>query len=151
METSTKRPRIVCLVGSSRFKAEFCRVGELLEKQGVLVLAMTFFQHADGVPVSASERETLETVDRLRIDLADEVLVIDAPAIVCPACGEVYPAGTDPDIWSCHARKKSEPGLCSTRFNAVAPVPYVGESTRREIAYAESLGKPVRYLSKEGR
>ncbi|GEP40224.1 hypothetical protein NPS01_38870 [Nocardioides psychrotolerans] len=26
---------------------------------------------------------------------------------------------------------------------------YVGESTRREIAYAESLGKPVRYLSLE--
>ena len=26
---------------------------------------------------------------------------------------------------------------------------YVGESTRREIAYAESLGKPVRYLSGE--
>src|SRR3954454_8617167 len=26
---------------------------------------------------------------------------------------------------------------------------YVGESTRREIAYAESLGKPVRYLSHE--
>lgn len=26
---------------------------------------------------------------------------------------------------------------------------YVGESTRREIAYAESLGKPVRYLSRE--
>ena len=24
-----------------------------------------------------------------------------------------------------------------------------GESTRREIAYAESLGKPVRYLSRE--
>lgn len=26
---------------------------------------------------------------------------------------------------------------------------YVGESTRREIAYAESRGKPVRYLSAE--
>ena len=30
------------------------------------------------------------------------------------------------------------------------PGGYVGESTRREIAYAESLGKPVRYLSREG-
>ena len=29
------------------------------------------------------------------------------------------------------------------------PGGYVGESTRREIAYAESLGKPVRYLSRE--
>jgi hypothetical protein len=31
----------------------------------------------------------------------------------------------------------------------VDPSGYVGESTRREIAYAESLGKPVRYLSRE--
>ena len=31
----------------------------------------------------------------------------------------------------------------------VDPGGYVGESTRREIAYAQSLGKPVRYLSRE--
>ncbi len=33
----------------------------------------------------------------------------------------------------------------------VDPGGYLGESARREIAYAESLGKPVRYLSREGR
>jgi len=31
----------------------------------------------------------------------------------------------------------------------VDPGGYIGESTRRKIAYAESLGKPVRYLSRE--
>jgi hypothetical protein len=31
----------------------------------------------------------------------------------------------------------------------VDPGGYIGKSTRREIAYAESLGKPVRYLSRE--
>jgi hypothetical protein len=31
----------------------------------------------------------------------------------------------------------------------VDPGGYAGESTRREIAYAKSLGKPVRYLSRE--
>ena len=31
----------------------------------------------------------------------------------------------------------------------VDPGGYIGESTRREIAYAESLSKPVRYLSRE--
>lgn len=31
----------------------------------------------------------------------------------------------------------------------VDPGGYIGGSTRREIAYAESLGKPVRYLSRE--
>ena len=38
-------------------------------------------------------------------------------------------------------------GRCGT--NIVDPGGYLGESTRREIAYAESLGKPVRYLSRE--
>jgi hypothetical protein len=31
----------------------------------------------------------------------------------------------------------------------VDPGGYLGESTRREIAYAEALGTPVRYLSRE--
>jgi len=31
----------------------------------------------------------------------------------------------------------------------VDPGGYIGESTRQEIAYAKSLGKPVRYLSRE--
>ena len=31
----------------------------------------------------------------------------------------------------------------------IDPGGYVGDSTRREIAYAESLGKPVRYLSRD--
>lgn len=31
----------------------------------------------------------------------------------------------------------------------VDPGGYVGESTRREVAYAESLGMPVRYLSRD--
>lgn len=31
----------------------------------------------------------------------------------------------------------------------VDPGGYLGDSTRREIAYAESLGKPVRYLSRQ--
>jgi hypothetical protein len=31
----------------------------------------------------------------------------------------------------------------------VDPGGYVGESTQREIAYAQSLGKPVRYLSRD--
>ncbi len=34
-------------------------------------------------------------------------------------------------------------------INLVDPGGHVGESTQREIACAESLGKPVRYLSRE--
>lgn len=36
------------------------------------------------------------------------------------------------------------------RVHVVDPGGYVGESTRREIAYAESLGLPITYLSRGG-
>lgn len=68
--------RTVCLVGSSRFKEKFHQIGESLEKQGVLVLMMSFFQHADNVPVSPEERAILRQVDERRIDHADEVWVV---------------------------------------------------------------------------
>jgi hypothetical protein len=69
--------RIVCLIGSSKFKSKFHSVGELLEKNGHLVLMMSFFQHADAVYVSDEHRSVLEFVDRWRIRLSDVVVVIN--------------------------------------------------------------------------
>lgn len=131
------RPRRTALVGSSRFKATFHEVAERLEKAGHLVLMMGFFQHADKRPVSDAERAVLERVDRHRLDLADEALVIDCPQPWCPACQMYCMEPWIENLTPCCAAE------CERR-------PYVGESTRREIAYAESIGKPVRYLSEEG-
>jgi hypothetical protein len=81
----------------------------------------------------------LDELHLWKVGMADEVLVIDPPAARCGGCGEVQGDG----------------GPYCRRCGSVGQMgpfgPYVGASTRREIAHAEALGKPVRYLSREGR
>jgi hypothetical protein len=129
--TAQPRPPVVCLVGSSRFKPLFHQEGERLEKSGHLVLMMAFFQHADGVTVTDAERAVLEVVDRARIDLADEVLVLNGKVLKCRRC---------------HHWHHDKVCACPLTACSRSLVPYVGESTWREIAYARSLGKKVRFL-----
>jgi hypothetical protein len=97
------RPRIVVLCGSTRFKTDFERVNRSLTLAGHIVLAPGVFGHADGIELSAASKDALDALHFRKIDLADEVIVVN-------------PGG------------------------------YVGDSTRREIAYAEQTGKPVGYL-----
>lgn len=134
----TDLPEIVALCGSSRFKDDFLIIGEALEKAGVLALMMSFFQHADAREVSPEERKVLEKVDRRRIDLVQEVWILDLPRGYCPHCAtwiehEPYPScgcNDQPPWWQ--------------RQNWQS-LPYIGESTRKEIKYALATGKPVRF------
>lgn len=72
---------------------------------GWVVLSLGVFAKADDLIVTPRTQEILEDIHRQKIDMADEIYVID-------------------------------------------PNGYIGESTKSEIEYAESLGKPVRYYSK---
>lgn len=135
----------VCLVGSSRFRQEFVRQAYRLETSGHLVLCMAFFQHADHLEVSEEQRAVLEVVDRARIDLCHWVLVIDARALACKACGRPLHRGFVSGKILRHPHLVvSECCRSESEF-----VNYVGESTRKEIEYALSVGKPVKYLSEE--
>jgi hypothetical protein len=145
---------VVCLVGSPRFKAMFHEVAEACEKGGVLPLMMGFFQHADARPVSPEERETLKRVDRARIDLADEVWVLDGMHRWCAGCAT---KGRKP--WKKDASYDSggKDGLggtgvfrCYDCMSILQPRPYVGDDTRYEVGYATSRGKTVRWLSAWG-
>jgi hypothetical protein len=71
------RPRIVVLCGSTRFKADFERVGRSLTLHGRIVLAPGVFGHADGIELSAATKEALDALHLRKIDLADEVMVIN--------------------------------------------------------------------------
>jgi hypothetical protein len=140
----TDFPRVVCLVGSSRFKAKFHEVGAKLEKAGTLVLMMSFFQHADPVEVTPADREALRKVDRARIDLADEVWVIDGLVGRCWGCRNVLPSDSLPAATVNGVFASPCCGAEITYQN------YVGADTKEEIAYAESVGTPVLYLSQMG-
>lgn len=143
---SRDRPEIVCLIGSSKFKEIFQKEGERLEKTGHLVLAMTFFQHADGVEITEQERDILEIVDKFRIDLCDRVRVLNAIWIRCNRC-KIWKDRIHTHVgvqWraKCTCYKDYDP-LKSIPYESA---PYIGESTHREIDYATLIGKPIEYL-----
>lgn len=103
-----ERPKIVCLCGSTRFYDAFQEANFQQTMDGNIVLTVGFYASQDGLRpegVTAEEKEQLDELYRRKIDLADEILVLNVGG-------------------------------------------YVGDSTRGEIEYARSLGKPVIWLKK---
>ncbi len=99
-------PKIVCLCGSTRFYDAFQEANFRETMAGHIVLTVGFYASEDGLRpggITAEEKERLDELYRRKIDLADEILVLNVGG-------------------------------------------YVGDSTRGEIEYARSLGKPVRWL-----
>lgn len=130
---------IVTLIGSSRFRDAFVKEGSRLEKQGALVLCMSFFQHKDNIDVSDQERLVLEKVDKYRISLCNRVFVINCRMPYCVKCNTfripTFEKGSG-KVNFC-ARKCLWEGMFK---------PYVGESTRKEITYAVENDKRVDFL-----
>jgi adenylosuccinate lyase len=102
----TDKPTIVCLCGSTRFKFAWEKAILRESLAGRIVLGVACYPHAETTTLTHEERQFLDELHLRKIDLADEILVLDVRG-------------------------------------------YVGETTRAEIEYAESLGKGVRYLSQE--
>lgn len=125
---------VICLIGSSRFKGLFQQIAEKMEKRGILPLMMGFWQHTDGIEVTAQDREILNRVDRARIDLAHEVWVVDGKRHRCVVCGR-WSESAGIVAWS----------ICCGEVSACKP--YVGDDTKREINYALSKLLVVRNLS----
>ena len=102
--------KIICLCGSTRFTEQMLIKQWELTKQGYIVLSWcalpdSYFKGDDKTHIGDQEgvKEIVDEVHLRKIDLADEVFVINVGG-------------------------------------------YIGESTRREINYAKTKGKPVKYL-----
>jgi hypothetical protein len=76
-------PRIVCLCGSTRFYEEFQQWNFALTMQGHIVLSVGFYPHAqdevhgEDKGVTAEQKVALDELHKRKIDLADEVFVIN--------------------------------------------------------------------------
>jgi hypothetical protein len=101
------RPTIVVLCGSTRFYDVFRRENLRLTLAGKIVLSIGCDTKADGDIAKIGDVEqakaNLDELHKRKIDLADEVLVLNVGG-------------------------------------------YIGSSTRGEIDYATTLGKPITYL-----
>ncbi|MEU8199389.1 hypothetical protein AB0C10_36955 [Microbispora amethystogenes] len=70
------RPPIVALCGSTRFRDEFAAVNRDLTLQGVIVVAPGVFAHS-GDPMTDDDKTLLDDLHKRKIDLADEVFVVN--------------------------------------------------------------------------
>lgn len=78
MTTNTwpERPRIVTICGSTRFRAQIAEANRMLTLAGYIVLAPGVFGH-DGDEISEAQKEALDDLHFRKIDLADEVYVVN--------------------------------------------------------------------------
>ena len=96
--------KVITLCGSTRFKEQFLEAQKRLTLDGNVVISVGLFGHSgDDEAWSEGAKEMLDCQHLAKIDLADEIFVINVGG-------------------------------------------YIGDSTRREIAYAEFKGKSISYL-----
>lgn len=72
-----RNPTIVCLCGSTKFKDEFEAMTARETLLGKIVLTVGFFHHKQMVPITADQKVELDKLHLKKIDLADEVLIIN--------------------------------------------------------------------------
>ncbi len=132
------KPTVVCLCGSTRFMQEFYDANMRETLAGKIVLSVGMSSKGDCRPTE-EQKIALDVLHKQKIDLADEILVLDVVQRICPACKTRW----------IHDSYRIEKCSCGAEIGDVEPKPYIGDSTRSEIAYAEKLGKKVRYLSKK--
>lgn len=93
-------PVVVCLCGSTKFKDAFLEAAERETLAGKIVLSVGCFAHADAKwdRVSPAAKAKLDTLHLHKIDLADEVLVLNV--------GGYVGASTKREIWYALLRGK---------------------------------------------
>jgi hypothetical protein len=77
-----ERPVIVCLCGSTRFKDTFETAQRNETLAGKIVLTVGMFVHLEGIDMSGPVKQMLDSLHIHKIDLADEVLVLNVNGYV---------------------------------------------------------------------
>jgi hypothetical protein len=73
---------IICLCGSTKFKQEYERENKRLSLEGNVVLSVSGFHHADDYPLTDDQKTLLDLVHKSKIDLADEIFVLNVGGYV---------------------------------------------------------------------
>jgi hypothetical protein len=140
------RPKIVCLCGSTRFYEAFQLANYEETMAGRIVLTVGFYPHSqeqahhESVGCTSEQKKALDQLHLRKIDLADEVLVLNVKQPRCATCKAWFRHAPNGTVWQtcdCGGGPHHAPR---------EDVGYVGDSTRGEIAYTRQLGKPIRWL-----
>jgi hypothetical protein len=85
LDADEELPRIVCLCGSTRFYDAFQKANFEETMSGRIVLSVGFYPHGDvaktehgeAVGITVEEKASLDCLHKRKIDLADEVFVLN--------------------------------------------------------------------------
>lgn len=135
-----KRPTVVTLCGSTRFQDAYVKATREETLQGKIVISVGLFGHQEGLDMSGDTKKMLDELHLRKIDLSDEILVINPNVFLCDKCGKPC----EVDTVFLHTGYKTRSGCCASSWRTSS---YTGDSTRREIDYAKEHGKRVRYLN----
>ncbi len=69
--------KVITLCGSTKFKNEFMEINKKLTMGGNIVISVGVFSHTDGDILTDAEKEVLDDIHKRRIDMADEIYVIN--------------------------------------------------------------------------
>jgi len=70
-------PVVITLCGSTRFKDHFMAMQQRETLLGKIVLTVGFFHHKEQVPITAKDKVMLDNLHLRKIDLSDEIFVIN--------------------------------------------------------------------------
>lgn len=76
-----KQFKVITLCGSTRFRKEFERINKKLTLEGNVVISVGCFGHA-GDTISQEQKELLDQIHLQKIDMADEVFVINVDGYI---------------------------------------------------------------------
>ncbi len=69
--------KVITLCGSTKFKDDFMETQKRLSLEGNIVISVGVFGHADNIVLSDSEKEMLDDLHKRKIDMCDEIFVIN--------------------------------------------------------------------------
>ena len=77
--------KIICLCGSTKFKAEFEKANRQLTLKGYIVLAPGVFMHSDGTRLTTDQKIKLDQLHKIKIDMSDQIFVVAVGGYIGPS------------------------------------------------------------------
>ena len=71
------KPTIVCICGSTKYKQQILGHSQRETIFGRIIINHGFFHHTDQFPITDEQKDMLDALMLSKIDLADEVLVVN--------------------------------------------------------------------------
>ena len=81
------KPIVVVIIGSTRFKQHHLGYAQKLTLQGKIALTSGFYHHVDNFPITTQQKEMIDRLMLARIDLSDEVLVVNINGYIGESTG----------------------------------------------------------------